>query len=108
MTSTLGTSSSTRRAISIRLSSENIGVLFGLAAIASELSGAEARNGTPAYMSPEQLKGAGVTTKSDLYALGLVLYELFTGKRPFDAKSVQQLLDMQEAAQLTSMSSVGA
>ena len=81
---------------------------FGLAAIASELSGAEARSGTPAYMSPEQLKGAGVTAKSDLYALGLVLYELFTGKRPFDAKSVQQLLDMQEAAQLTSMTSVAA
>ncbi len=81
---------------------------FGLAAIASELSGAEARNGTPAYMSPEQLKGAGVTAKSDLYALGLVLYELFTGKRPFDAKSVQQLLDMQEGAQLTSMTSLAA
>ncbi len=81
---------------------------FGLAAIAHELSGAEARNGTPAYMSPEQIKGAGVTAKSDLSALGLVLYELFTGKRPFDAQSVQQLIDLQEAAQLTSMTSVAA
>jgi len=81
---------------------------FGLAAIASELTGAEARNGTPAYMSPEQLKGAGVTAKSDLYALGLVLYELFTGKKPFDAQSVQQLVDMQESAHLTSMTSVAA
>ena len=65
---------------------------FGLAAIADQLSGAEVRNGTPAYMAPEQLKGAEVTAKSDIYALGLVLYELFTGKRPFDAKTVQAML----------------
>jgi serine/threonine-protein kinase len=81
---------------------------FGLAAIADELTGAEARHGTPAYMSPEQLKGSAITSRSDIYALGLVLYELFTGKRPYDAKSVQQLLDMQESAQLTSMTSVAA
>jgi serine/threonine-protein kinase len=81
---------------------------FGLAAIASELNGAEARNGTPAYMSPEQIKGSGVTAKSDLYALGLVLYELFTGKRPFDAQNLQQLMDLQESVQLTSMISVAA
>src|SRR5947199_4595580 len=41
---------------------------FGLAAIADQLSGAEAHSGTPAYMAPEQLKGAEVTGKSDLYA----------------------------------------
>ena len=81
---------------------------FGLAAIADQLSGAEVRNGTPAYMSPEQLKGAGVTAKSDIYALGLVLYELFTGKRPYEASSLRQLIDLQDSAQLTSMSSVAA
>ncbi len=81
---------------------------FGLAAIANELTGAEARNGTPAYMSPEQIKGSTVTAKSDLYALGLVLYELFTGKRPFDAHTLQQLVDLQEAAQLMSMTTIAA
>jgi tRNA A-37 threonylcarbamoyl transferase component Bud32 len=79
---------------------------FGLAAIADQLSGPEVRNGTPAYMAPEQLRGAGVTQASDIYALGLVLYELFTGKQPYDAKTLQHLIDLQESARLTSMTSI--
>lgn len=81
---------------------------FGLAGLADQLTGAEVRNGTPAYMAPEQLRGTGVTARSDIYSLGLVLYELFTGKRPFDGKNIQQLLEQQESAQLTSMSSIAA
>jgi predicted Ser/Thr protein kinase len=81
---------------------------FGLAALASALSGPEVRNGTPAYMAPEQLKGTEVSERSDIYALGLVLYELFTGRRPYDGNTLKKLLQQQEAAHLTSMTSIAA
>src|SRR5262245_51947946 len=69
---------------------------FGLAIVTEELRGEEAMAGTPAYMAPEQLTGKEVTQRSDIYALGLVLYELFTGKRVFEAKSIQGLIAQHE------------
>ncbi len=61
---------------------------FGLAVV----GGADdVRAGTPAYMAPEQLLGKEVTTRSDIFALGLVLYELFTGRRAFTATTIAEL-----------------
>src|SRR6201993_2561477 len=65
---------------------------FGLAALADEIPGEEIRNGTPAYMAPEQLAGREVTALSDIYSLGLVLYEVFTGKRAFEASTLADLV----------------
>jgi serine/threonine-protein kinase len=64
---------------------------FGLAAAAEDISGAEVRSGTPAYQAPEQLRGETVSVQSDLFSLGLVLYEVFTGKRAFPATTRDEL-----------------
>jgi len=69
---------------------------FGLAGIAASIQGAEVRAGTPAYMAPEQLAGKEVTIKSDLYSLGLILYEILTGKRVFDAATLPELMRLRE------------
>ncbi|MCL5286380.1 MAG: protein kinase [Acidobacteria bacterium] len=58
---------------------------FGLAVRSDEAAGEIA--GTPAYMSPEQLTGQPATAQSDIYSLGLVLYEIYTGKKTFEASS---------------------
>jgi serine/threonine-protein kinase len=57
---------------------------FGLAGL-EESQGPDG-GGTPAYMAPEQLAGGAASLQSDLYSLGLVLYEVFTGKRAYEER----------------------
>ena len=60
---------------------------FGLAATEEQVRDGQAGGGTPAYMAPEQWTGRGSSVQSDIYALGLILYELFSGRRAFEAGS---------------------
>jgi serine/threonine-protein kinase len=63
---------------------------FGLAVVAGEVTEGEI-SGTPAYMAPEQLSGKGASIRTDIYSLGLVLYELYTGRKAFEGASFQEL-----------------
>lgn len=60
---------------------------FGLASGANQTSGAF--GGTPDYMAPELWRGQRPSKASDMYALGVILYEIVTGRLPFDSKSVE-------------------
>lgn len=77
---------------------------FGLAQLAADLDARDG-SGTPQYMAPEQLTTGQSSFASDIYALGLVLYELFTGERPFQANSRRELVDQQESGGPPSLSS---
>ena len=78
---------------------------FGLAAI-TELAKDGERVGTLAYMSPEQLDGRNITVRSDIYALGLVLYEVFTGQSVFSGKSVEEIRKLQTQSRPTNPSTI--
>lgn len=72
---------------------------FGLAAIARDprLAPKGAVFGTPEYMSPEQARGEEVGPQSDLYALGVLFFEMLTGQLPFRAPDRETLLEMQRS-----------
>lgn len=70
---------------------------FGLAVpiTALDRTGPEAIQGTPRYMAPEQVRGEQVDGRADLYALGIMLFELVAGAPPFDSPKLADLLDLQ-------------
>ncbi len=73
---------------------------FGLAALTRDprLAPKGAVFGTPEYMSPEQARGEDAISSSDLYALGVLFFEMLTGRLPFRSGDRDELLDMQRTA----------
>jgi serine/threonine-protein kinase len=61
---------------------------FGIARYATQVSGTGKLVGTPAYLSPEQIHGGAQDHRSDIFSLGIILYQMACGVRPFDGSSV--------------------
>jgi serine/threonine protein kinase len=66
---------------------------FGAAYLRRSQAVASVAMGSPYYMSPEQIEGKDVTYHTDMYSLGVVMFELLTGKRPFTAGSMEMLME---------------
>jgi len=69
---------------------------FGLAEVGSVVRGERAREGSPHYMSPEQFAGEEAAFPSDIYSLGLVLYELFTGRRGYTGETLEEITQQRQ------------
>lgn len=85
---------------------------FSIADLPHELSGSsklpkgKTAAGSPAYMSAEQCQGLELDARSDIYSLAVVIFELLTGKRPFSAESLRDLMLMHVAEQAPLLSAI--
>ncbi len=71
---------------------------FGIARIdASDFTIVGDLLGTPAYMAPEQLSGAPIDHRTDLFAVGVILFEMLTGVKPFRGKSITEIMSFMES-----------
>ena len=67
---------------------------FGLAKVVKDLASEQSIvGGTPSYMSPEQLTGSALDARTDLYSLGVVLYQSLTGQKPFSRETEEGILE---------------
>lgn len=79
---------------------------FGLARLTMTSGNQSGMVGTPAYMAPEQLAGGGVGEHSDIYALGLIFHEIFTGKAVFRASSIAEMIRIRDQSAPSRISAV--
>ncbi|MCP3905426.1 MAG: serine/threonine protein kinase [Planctomycetes bacterium] len=79
---------------------------FGLAGFLDEFEHVDARAGTPAYMAPEQLADGQVSVRTDIYALGLIFYEVFTGQCVFDTNDIGELKRRHSSGSVTTPSAL--
>jgi serine/threonine protein kinase len=81
---------------------------FGMARVAKRDSGDSPLLGTPAYWCPEQIMGRPQDARSDIFSLGVVLYEMVTGTRPFEADSLQGICNRVLSSAVTAASHLQA
>ncbi|MBN1355107.1 protein kinase [bacterium] len=68
---------------------------FGIARISGDVERDKTVRGTPEYIAPEQIHGDPATVQSDLYSLGITLYEMITGQMPFQGSDINEVLEQQ-------------